>query len=276
MISVNLAPGNISQSADILVSLENLKGMPNSIELTVGQSRAEGVSLCSGSSPLGSAQLGRCEQSVLQSTGLFSFSQRFTTLVPWNFAQFMSLVVGTTAAANPGELRGQLVETYQNVNFAEPARSPSAPPTTSTTTSVVSETVLLNFGQENAQFTWQFIATPDVTGSCVVSNSNAAFSVTLAPSTNSITFSSITITNLQSALTAVHIHGPCSSPFCNASPVFTVCGSSNSPCPLANGQNSLTIPGFTLFTGAGSANFGLYRSIVDARGLYYVNFHTNA
>ncbi len=109
MIAVNIAPGNFTHSTDILVSLENLKGMPNSIELTVEHSRVEGVSLCSGSSPLGSAQLGRCEKSVLQSTGLFSFSQRFATLVPWNFAQFMSVVVGTTAAVNPGELRGQLV-----------------------------------------------------------------------------------------------------------------------------------------------------------------------
>jgi hypothetical protein len=281
VITVNIAPGNFTQPTDVLVSLENLKGMPNYIELTVGQSRAEGVLLCSGSTPLGSAQLGKCEKSILQPTGLFSFSQRFATLVPWNFAQFMSVVVRTTASANPGELRGQLIETYQNVNFAGPAPSPSASPAISSTSFVVSETVPLNFGQANANakssLYWQFIATSQVSGSCVVSKSNAAFSVAFGPWSNYIDFKEIVITNLQSALTAVHIRGPCSSPSCHASPIFTVCGTSVRPCPLANGQNSLTIPSFSLdTTDADTPIFGLAQDIVNGRGLYYVSFHTNA
>jgi hypothetical protein len=277
VITVNIAPGNFTHSTDVLVSLENLKGMPNYIELTVGQSRAEGFLLCSGSTPLGSAQLGKCEKSILQSTGLFSFSQRFTTLVPWNFAQFMSVVVGTTAAANPGELRGQLVQTYQNVNFAGPAPSPSAPPTISSTSSVVSETLPLNFGQANANAKsapmWRFIATPDATGSCVVSSSSAVLALSFHSDFIHI---SIDITNLQSALTAVYIRGPCSSPSCHASPIFTVCGTSDDPCPLtlANGQNSLKIFPIALKTNAGL--YGLAQDIVNGRGLYYVSFHTNA
>jgi hypothetical protein len=275
--------------------------MPNSIQLNgpvaFGQ-QLQGLfplSFCSGSTPLGSAQLTApaptCAIATLTSTGLYTFNQTFSEVqilwnlvqfgaITWNFAQFGAITVATTAVVAPGELRGQLVQTFQDVFYTGPA--PVVPqPMPPVPNTMVSTTVPLSFGQQNAVWTMQYTATPTVTGSCVVTASGATFNLTLTPSTNAITFSDIVITQLSTALTMVHIHGPCSSAACNAPVVYTICGPpSNKLCPLANANSALTIPGFTVDitqpTNDGSQLLGLYQSIVAGVSLYYVNFHTNA
>jgi hypothetical protein len=106
--------------------------------------------------------------------------------------------------------------------------------------------------------------------------------LTLTPS-KSIALSDMVITRLNSALTAVHIHGPClrgsdnnDGASCNANVVFTICGPpSNRPCPLTNALGALTIPGMTVDQGTLN-QFNLYQNMVNGLNLYYVNFHTNA
>jgi hypothetical protein len=263
--------------------------MPNSIQLnfpvTFGQQlQGMPLQLCSGSTPLGAAQLTAptCATPTLTSTGLYAFTQTFS--IPEYFityeAGYTAITVATTAAVAPGELRGQLVPTFQDVFYTGPAPvvPQPMPPVPST---IVSTTVPLSFGQQNAVWTMQYTATPTATGSCIVIASSATFNLTLTPSTNAITFSDMVITQLSTALTMVHIHGPCSSAACNAPVVYTICGPpSNKLCPLANANSALTIPGFTVDitqpTNDGSQLLGLYQSIVAGVSLYYVNFHTNA
>ena len=277
-----------NQSATVQVALQNLKGMPNSIQLnrhvTFGQ-QLQGqwmpLSLCSGSTPLGSAQLTNptCATATLTSAGLYTFTQTFS-LPGYIAIGYTAINVATTAVVAPGELRGQLVQTFQDVFYTGPA--PSVPqPLPPVPSTIVSTTVPLNFGQQNAAWTMQYTATPTSTGSCVGTARGASFNLTLTPSTNAITFSDIVITQLSTALTMVHIHGPCSSAACHAPVVYTICGPpSNKLCPLANANSALTISGFTVDitqpTNDGSQLLGLYQSIVAGVSLYYVNFHTNA
>ena len=288
VISVSNTGSNPTQSATVQVTLQNLRGMPNSIQLNgpvaFGQ-QLQGMPLllCSGSTPLGSAQLTAptCATPTLTSTGLYTFNFTFSGVqIPWNFAQFSAITVATTAVVAPGELRGQLVPIFPDVFYTGPAPvvPQPMPPVPST---IVSTTVPLSFGQQNAVWTMQYTATPTATGSCIVIASGATFNLTLAPSSNAITFSDIVITQLSTALTKVHIHGPCSSAACNGPVVYTICGPAlNRPCPLANANSALTIPGFTVDitqpTNDGSQLLGLYQSIVAGVSLYYVNFQTNA
>jgi hypothetical protein len=298
VISVN------NQLVTVHVTLQNLKGMPNSIQLhpfvAFGQQmQSQSVqnplpSLCSGSTPLGSAQIPAsfpsyfqgptCATATLTSTGLYAFTQTFSVPVSPEYLLFIrafaAINVVTTAVVAPGELRGQLVQTFQDVFYTGPAPviPQPMPPVPST---MVSTTVPLNFGQQNTPWTMQYTATPTATGSCIVTASGASFNLTITPSSNAITFSDIVITQLSSALTMVHIHGPCSSAACNAPVVYTICGPPlNKLCPLANANSALTIPGFTVDitqqTNDGSQLLGLYQSILDGASQYYVNFHTNA
>ena len=288
VISVSNTGSNPTQSATVQVTLQNLRGMPNSIQLNgpvaFGQQlQGMPLQLCSGSTPLGAAQLTAptCAIPTLTSTGLYTFNFTFSGVqIPWSFAQFLAITVATTAVVAPGELRGQLVPTFSDVFYTGPAPviPQPVPPAPST---IVSITVPLSFGQQNAVWTMQYTATPTATGSCIVTASGATFTLTLTPSTNAITFSDIVITQLSTALTMVHIHGPCSSAACNAPVVYTICGlPSKKMCPLANANSALTIPGFTVditqSTSDGNQLLGLYQSIVAGVSQYYVNFHTNA
>ena len=287
---MNNTGSNPTQSATVQVTLQNLRGMPNSIQLnfpvTFGQ-QLPGMrpfeTLCSGSTPLGSAQLTAptCATAKLTSTGFYTFTQMFSSVqIPWKFAEVVAITVAPTAVVAPGELRGQLVQTFQDVFYTGPAPvvPQPMPPVPST---MVSTTVPLSFGQQNAVWTMQYTATPTATGSCIITASGATFNLTLTPSSNAITFSDIVITQLSTALTKVHIQGPCSSAACNAPVVYTICGPlPRKPCPLANANSALTIPGFTVDitqpTNDGSQLLALYQSIVAGVSLYYVNFHTNA
>jgi hypothetical protein len=285
VVSVN------NQSATVQVTLQNLKGMPNSIQLNGPvafgqqlQGQMSPLPLCSGSTPLGAAQLTAptCATATLTSAGLYTFTQTFS--VPEYFIThapgYTAINVATTAVVTPGELRGQLVQTFQDIFYTGPA--PGVPqPMPPLPSTMVSTTIPLNFGQQNAAWTMQYTATPTSTGSCVGTARGASFNLTLTPSTNAITFSNIFITQLSTALTMVHIHGPCSSAACNAPVVYTICGPpSKKLCPLANANSPLAIPGFavdiTQPTNDGSQLLGLYQSIVAGVCLYYVDFHTNA
>jgi hypothetical protein len=197
----------------------------------------------------------------------------------------MAIIVATTANANPGELRGQLASTYQDLIHVGP-QSPTPIPSSPMSTTIRSLSVPLSFGQENAMWTKMYTATPIDTGSCIVTASGAMFNVTLTPSASSITFGDMVISSLNSALTAVHIHGPClrstsnnDGASCNAGPVYTICGAPGGrPCPLTDSNGALTVPGFTLTPGSNpsSLQYTLYQDMMTGANLYYVNFHTNA
>jgi hypothetical protein len=266
--------------------------MPNLIRLFNAVSYREprqppSLTLCTGSSPLGSGPITspRCGVASLTSSGLFAFRQEFSNIRifdPSNFA--MAMFVATTAVDFPGELRGQLSHIYQDMTHTGPPPIPQPPPATPhSTQSIVSTTVPLNFGQQNAEWSRVYSATPVDTGACIITASGATFTLTLRQPTSSIVFSDIAITRLNSALTAVHIHGPCNrtsdnndGAACNAGVLFTICGPpSNRPCPLTNAIGALTIPGFTVdaFT---VQTFSLFQNMATGLRLFYVNFHTNA
>jgi hypothetical protein len=99
---------------------------------------------------------------------------------------------------------------------------------------------------------------------------------TLTPSTQSISFSNILITDISVDVTAAHIHGPCASasPCSDGALVYTIC----SPCPSKSAGNTVTIPGFTVditqLNGNASTAVGLYQGVLYSNKLYYLNFHT--
>ena len=99
--------------------------------------------------------------------------------------------------------------------------------------------------------------------------SQCQFSLTFDPATSSITISNIVVQNLQSNLTAVHIHGPCAGSVpCNTDVVYVICGSGGTPCPFA------TTATVNMSTVTGPSTFGLYQSILSGVNLYYVNIHS--
>jgi hypothetical protein len=194
----------------------------------------------------------------------------------------MAFFVATTAVPFPGELRGQTFQPFMELMHTAPP-APPTPVVPPSPTSTVSISVPLNFGQENAVWSRVYVANPIDTGACIITASGATFTLTLTPSSNSITVSDIIITQLSTALTAVHIHGPCprnsdnnDGAACNANVVFTICGPpSNQPCPLANALGALTIPGFRVDESKLQV-VNLYQDLVTGLNLYYINFHTNA
>ncbi len=295
-ISISADP---STSSSVTVRLQNLKGMPNSIRvfnaaLIKNPLNDPFSTLCDGSAPIGSTSIiSPCNAADLKSTGLFSFRQTFS---PYNLTNLddianakrfaMAFFVATTAVPFPGELRGQTFQTYMELMHTAPAAPLPTPATPPSPTSMVSISVPLNFGQENAVWSRVYVANPIDTGACIITASGATFTLTLTPSStsaNSIIVSDIIITQLSTALTAVHIHGPCprnsdndDGEKCNANVAFTICGPpSNQPCPLANALGALTIPGFRVEESK-SQVVNLYQDLVTGLNLYYINFHTNA
>ncbi len=287
-ISISVDP---STSSSVTVRLQNLKGMPNSIQVfnaawTKDPLNAP-ITLCGGSAPLGSTSIMSpvCNAADLKSSGLFAFRQTFS---PYNLTNLdgkrfaMAFFVATTAVPFPGELRGQTFQPFMELMHTAPP-APPTPVVPPSPTSTVSISVPLNFGQENAVWSRVYVANPIDTGACIITASGATFTLTLTPSSNSITVSDIIITQLSTALTAVHIHGPCprnsdnnDGAACNANVVFTICGPpSNQPCPLANALGALTIPGFRVDESKLQV-VNLYQDLVTGLNLYYINFHTNA
>ena len=180
------------------------------------------------------------------------FSQTFANvLIPTALWEAGSAYINLHTAANPsGEARGQLSR------VARPSIS-DGPNVGSVSLEVLQEStaVQLNLMASSSQNVGANIQTP----------ASAAFSMTFSPSSSSIAISNITIQNLRSQLTAIHIHGPCEASFgCNTDVVFTICGMGSKPCP-------------SIMTGsvdASSASGTLYHSILGGRGFYYVNIHT--
>jgi len=295
-ISISADP---SISSSVTVRLQNLKGMPNSIRvfnaaLIKNPQNDPFSTLCDGSAPIGSTSIiSPCNAADLKPSGLFSFRQTFS---PYNLTNLddianakrfaMAFFVATTAVTFPGELRGQTFQSFMELMHTAPAAPSPVPASPPSPTSMVSISVPLNFGQENAVWSRVYVANPIDTGACIITASGATFTLTLTPSStsaNSITVSDIVITQLSTALTAVHIHGPCprnsdnnDGAACNANVAFTICGPpSNQPCPLANALGALTIPGFRVQESQ-SQVVNLYQDLVTGLNLYYINFHTNA
>ena len=184
------------------------------------------------------------------------FTQTFSNIsIPTALLSSTSVYINLHTAANPnGEARGQLATVV--------------PPTSGAGINVGD--AALNVVQETAAMTFPFTASAaQNVGTNIASQANANFSLTFAPATSSITISNIVVQNLQSQLTAMHIHGPCAVGVpCNADVVYVICGSGGTPCPFAT---SATV---NMSTVTGPSTFGLYQSILSGVNLYYVNIHT--
>ena len=184
------------------------------------------------------------------------FAQTFSNIsIPTALLSSTSVYINLHTAANPnGEARGQLATVV--------------PPTSGAGINVGD--AALNVVQETAAMTFPFTASAaQNVGASIESQATATFSLTFAPVTSSIAISNIVVQNLQSQLTAMHIHGPCAGGVpCNADVVYVICGSGGTPCPFAT---SATVNMSTVIE---PSTFGLYQSILSGVNLDYVNIHT--
>jgi hypothetical protein len=185
-----------------------------------------------------------------------SFTQIFSNIsIPTALVSITSVYIDLHTAANPnGEARGQL--------------STVVPPTSAAGINVAD--AALTVLQETAVMMFPFTASAaQNVGANIESQATALFSLTFAPATSSITISNIVVQNLQSELTAMHIHGPCAGGVpCNTDVVYVICGSGGTPCPFVT---SATV---NMSTVTGPSTFGLYQSILSGVNLYYVNIQS--
>jgi hypothetical protein len=191
------------------------------------------------------------------SAGSSGYTQTFLNVsIPTALLSNTASYINVHTAANPnGEARGQLATvvfptTAAGVNVGDAA---------------------LNVLQGTTARTFSFTANSlQNVGANTQSQATANFSLTFNPANSSFTISNIVVQNLQSPLTAMHIHGPCLGAPCNADVVYMICGPGGNPCPSATSAtvNMLTV------TAADAGTFGLYQNITSGMGLYYVNIST--
>jgi hypothetical protein len=233
-------------------SLGSLSGPPTAIHIhgSASRSAAAGVlvTLCQGN----------CPSTIL--TNPFEF---FVSNFPLEIVAGRSTYINVHTSAFPGgEIRGQISPEV-----------PYAPPPSGSSFSATSDADMF---QEGGTRTLSYTANAQQAIPQGSSRASAAFAVTFHNNNGSMTFSSITTSDL-SDLIAVHIHGPCPNRIaCNAPVLYTICGGGTS-CP--SGANP-SIPGFNVdtaqITSDGSLLIGLTAQVLRGEKLFYVNFHTAA